>query len=349
MVAGRAAHAGSREELALEFYRAAEVAASDPTGVRDALWGQLMCATSLELDEANGLLATLESAIGNSDPYELVRMVDKKLGMDFRFGAIRHLSDARRVSDLVSHVADPFVRCSFRCAFSCALNLSAHYEEGRAEATLLLEDATEFRIDPALPYAHLMLAAGLAGLGDFSGAHSALDVSVRESRRCHDDFGIQSAYASRVRVLLQEGRSLEACRMEPPDLQVSLYAMKGEVIGSRGLALASVGRLEDARALRDQARGATRAVEARVLVAAIDAVCAVNTRATGMLDCVEQLLETAFDAGGVDLVVTAYRGNPDLLAALLSSVGARERTLYVVARAGDGPLANAIGLNRLSD
>ena len=41
--------------------------------------------------------------------------------------------------------------------------------------------------------------------------------------------------------------------------------------------------------------------------------------------------------------MTSYRGNPDLLAALLSSVVTRERTLYVVARAGDGALANAIG------
>ena len=275
-------------------------------------------------------------------------MVDKKLGMDFRFGSVRHLGDARRVSELVVHVADPFVRCSFRCAFSNALNLSALYEEGRAEAALLLEDATEFRIDPALPYAHLMLAAGCAGLGDYPGAHAALDLAVAESRRCHDEFGMQGAYSSRVRVLVQEGRALEACTIEPPDLQNSLSAMRGEVVASRGLALASLGRLEEARRLGSEALSMTRGVEARVLAAGIDAVCAVLGRTPRMLDDVESMIETAFDAGAVDLVVTAYRGNPDLLVAMLASATARDRAIHVVARAGDQGLSSALGAESVS-
>ncbi len=348
MVAGRAAHAGSREELALGFYRSAADAACTPLDVRDALWGQLMCASALELAEAYTLLELLESAVVHSDPYELVRMADKKLGMDFRFGAIRHLGEARRVSELVGHVADPFVRCSFRCAFSCALNLSSLYEQGHAEAALLLEDASEFQVDPALPYAHLMLAAGLAGLGCYAEAHSALDTAVRESRRCHDDFGIQSVYASRVRLLVQEGRSLEACTMEPPELEASLNAMRGEVMASRGLALASVGRLEEARRLGSEALQTTGGVEARVLAAAIEAVCAVLGRTSGMLDAIELMVATAFDAGAVDLVVTAYRGNPDLLVALLSSAIARDRTLHIVTRAGDEGLVSALGSETVS-
>jgi ATP/maltotriose-dependent transcriptional regulator MalT len=348
MVAGRAAHAGSREESALGFYRLAEEVAGSPRSRRDALWGQLMCASALELGEAHELLELLESSASQSDPYELVRMADKKLGMDFRFGAIRHLGNARRVAELVGHIADPFVRCSFRCAFSCALNLSALYEEAYGQAVQLLEDANEFRVDPALPYAHSMLATALAGIGRHQQAHLALDDAVRESRRCNDEFGIQSVYASRVRILVQEGRAKEACTMEPPDLEVSLKSMRGEVLASRGLALASLGRLGEAQALCAEAIETTTGVETRVLAAAIDAVCAVNGRASGMMDSIERLVHTAFDAGAVDLVVSAYRGNPDLLAALLSSAIARERTMYIVARAGDESLVNAIGRETVS-
>ena len=136
--------------------------------------------------------------------------------------------------------------------------------------------------------------------------------------------------------------------MEPPDLEVSLKSMRGEVLASRGLALASLGRLGEARALRAEAIETTTGVEARVLAAAIDAVCAVNGRAASMMDSIERLVHTAFDAGAVDLVVTAYRGNPDLLATLLSSVIARERTMYIVARAGDESLVNAIGREPVS-
>ncbi len=348
MVAGRAAHAGSREETALGFYRFAEEVADSPRSRRDALWGQLMCASALELDEAHQLLEMLESSASQSDPYERVRMADKKLGMDFRFGAIRHLGDARLVAELVGHIADPFVRCSFRCAFSCALNLSALYDEAYGQAVQLLDDASEFRVDLALPYGHSMLATALAGIGRHQEAHLSLDDAIRESRRCDDEFGVQSVYASRVRILVQEGRAKEACTMEPPDLAVSLRSMRGEVLASRGLALASVGRLGEARALRAEAIEMTAGVEARVLAAAIDAVCAVNGRAAGKLDSIERLVDTAFDAGAVDLVVTAYRGNADLLAALLSSVIARERTMYIVARAGDEALVSAIGRDTIA-
>jgi len=348
MVAGRAAHSGSREVCALGFYRVAEEAATSQAEVRDALWGQLMCASALELDEAPSLLSRLESTIGQSDPYELIRMVDKKLGMDFRFGAVRHLADARRVSELVGHVADPFVRCSFRCAYACALNLSANYEDGHAEAVLLLDDATEFRVEPVRPYAYLMLAAGFAGLSDYTRAHEALDSAVSESRRCHDEFGLQSAYSSRVRVLIQEGRALDACTIEPPDLRNSLNAMRGEVMASRGLALATVGRLQEGRRLGEEAVATTGGVEARVLATAIEAVCAVLGRTPRMLDAVEAMIGTAFEAGAVDLVVTAYRGNPDLLVAMLSSASTRDRTLHIVARARDEGLSSALGSNSVS-
>ena len=80
MIAGRAAHTGSREESALEFYRIAEQFAQSARDKRDALWGQLMAASALEMDEAQDILDLLESTADQSDRYEIVRMADKKLG-----------------------------------------------------------------------------------------------------------------------------------------------------------------------------------------------------------------------------------------------------------------------------
>ncbi|MCY7302629.1 MAG: hypothetical protein LH654_06255, partial [Thermoleophilia bacterium] len=257
MVAGRSAHAGSREDSALNFYRLAERAAESQRNGRDALWGQLMCASALELDEAHDLLKVLESTASSSDPYELVRMVDKRVGMDFRFGAIRHLAAARQVAELVADLEDPFVRCSFRCAFACALNLNAEYADAHDQALMALHDANEFRVDPAVAYAQAVLATALSGMGKHYEAHEALDDSAREARRCNDEYGIQNVYASRVRTLLQQGRVTEASILEPPDLTISVNAMKGEVLASRGLALASVGRLDEARVLHVQALAVT--------------------------------------------------------------------------------------------
>ena len=335
MVAGRAAHSGSREESALGFYRAAEGLARDERQSRDALWGQLMAASALELDEAQELVALLEATSSRSDRYELVRMADKKLGVDLRFGTMRSLSNARRVAELVGHINDPFARCSFRSFFAYALVLSALYREAYEQAVLFFEDAREFRVDPALPYAHFMLGNSLAGLGRYADAHLALDEAVRESRRCNDEFGIQNVFASRMRILVQEGRAAEACSLETPDLEHSVRAMRGEVLSSRGLALATIGRFADAQALGTEAANVTKGIEARLLVPAIHALCSLKQRTSGTREAVELLLLTAMDSGAVDLVVSAYRGNPDLLEAMLLAPGTREHTVHIVRRAGD--------------
>ena len=348
MVAGRAAHSGSREEPALEFYRAAEGLADSTRRRRDALWGQLMAASALEMDEAHTLLDLLEATSDPSDRYELVRMADKKLGVDLRFGAMRTVGNARRVAELVGHLDDPFVRCSFRSFFSYALSLCALYHEAHEQALLLYGDASKFRVDPVLPYAHSMLAISLAGLGRHKDAHLALDDAIRESRRCNDEFGAQNVFANRIRILIQEGRANEACTMEPPDLEHSLRAMKGEVISSRGLALATVGRIDEARSLAVTAAESTKGIETRVLVSAIDAICALKQRTTGMRDAIEQFMRIAVDSGAVDFVVSAYRGNADLLEALLSSPVTKEQTMHIVTRAGDEALLEAIGWEAVS-
>ena len=54
--------------------------------------------------------------------------------------------------------------------------------------------------------------------------------------------------------------------------------MRGEVLASRGLALVTLGRLAEAKSLASKAAGATTSVETRVLVAAIEAICAMRER-----------------------------------------------------------------------
>lgn len=343
MLSARAAHAGSREEAALRFYERAEVAASDAVSQRAAQLGQLMCSSALELESAYDLLRQLEaSQASTTDPLEVVRMADKRLGLGFRFGFIRDLGEARLAAELVPHVADPFARCSFRCALACALNLSSYYEEASTYAGAVLSEARDLRIDPVLPYGHTMLAVAYAGLRHHERAHAELELAAAASRRCVDRFGEQMVYASRVRLLLQEGRAAEACALEPPELGDSLPAMRGEVLASRGLVLASLGRLAEARAIARETSALTRGIEATVLTSAIEAVCRINERSPGVLEAAESLLSLSFETGAVDLLVTAYRANPDLLDLLLGSRLARERTVYLITRAGDEALAATV-------
>ncbi len=347
LLAARSAHAGSREGRALALYRQAEERARTDSEVRQALLGQLMCASALELDAAHGLLKALElDSDAGGEPLEIVRLADKRLGLGFRFGFIRDLADARLAAQLVPRVADPFARCSFRCALANALNLSSYYAEAMVHAQAVADEARDLRIDLALPYGHTMMAAALAGQRAYSEAHDQLDQAAIALQRCNDVFGQQSVYASRVRILLQEGRVPEACAIEPPDVTAALPSMRGEVLGSRGLVLASIGRTQEAHGCASAARECTTGIEAVLLAQAIDVVSGINQRLSTALDAAEHFLERAFEAGGVDIVVTAYRANPDLLAQLLSSSRTRERAMYLLARAGDQDIATAlVGVN----
>jgi DNA-binding CsgD family transcriptional regulator/tetratricopeptide (TPR) repeat protein len=345
LLGGRAAHVGSREHDALVLYRRAEETASDDVELRGAKWGQLTAAIDLELAGALPLLRELQSSSEHLNPTEIIQAADKSLAYGLRFGAVESLSEAKRVAELLPSVPDPFLRCSFGSTFSCALNLAAEYQQALEVSTEMIRDAREFRVEFAVPYGMLARGSALAGLRRFDESGECLASALSHAAKCSDLWAQQSVYAARIRALLQEGRISEACALEPPVSDDSLPAIRGEVWGSRGLALACMGRLPDARDCQQEIRGSTRAVEARVLGLCIDAVVAIKGRGDDLTSALRTLVTGAFSAGAVDYVVTCYRANPDLLAALLRDSETAEETGYIVARAEDHAVADSIGLD----
>ena len=114
----------------------------------------------------------------------------------------------------------------------------------------------------ALPYALLMQGAAHAGLRNFQDCHEYLDAAFAQAIRCTDSFAQQAVYAGRVRALLHAGHVTEACALEPPDISQALPGMRGEVYCSRGLALACIGRLDEALHLAKAGASATRVATA---------------------------------------------------------------------------------------
>jgi DNA-binding NarL/FixJ family response regulator len=274
----------------------------------------------------------------------MVREADKRIALGLRFGTVSTLQESRRVAQLLPQVRDPVIRCSFRATYSCALNLAAEYETALLVASELHDEAVDLRIDFALPYGSLMQAAGLAGMRRFDEAHDALDRAAVDARRCSDAFAEQGIYACRVRVLLQEGRASEACGLEPPNLSDALPGMRGEVVGSRGLALACIGRMDEALENARVASLATRAIEASALARCVTAIVSLRRREEDMLSRLLEMIEHAYASGGVDLVVTTYRACPDVLDALLARPDTAELAGYMIARAGDQDLAGLLGI-----
>jgi len=345
IAAARAAHVGSREEDALGYYRRALVSARTRLEKREARWGELMCTAALERPEAHVLLEKLEQSVVRTDARDQVRMADKQLSVGFRFGYVKHLADSRIASELVDQVDDPLVRCSFLSMHAWALALSAYYDEALTVSTRLIENATNFRVDPALPYGSATSAVALAGLGSTDAALRMVDDAHRHARRLNDTNGVQNAYAIRMRVLLQAGAAAEACATEPPDLEGALPSMRGEVLGSRALALVTIGRVGEAMELAEEAREATLGIETRALACAVSAVSAVKARSSDVLERCETLIDHVFEAGSCDLAVAAYRANPELLSTLLASARIRDKTVFLVRRAGDDRRLETLGMS----
>jgi len=342
-IAGQIAHVASHEERALALFRDAQAAADSPADVREAQWGQVMAMMALEMDEARALLDMLTDTLPSESPRERVRVADKQMVYGMRFGVLRRLDTIRGVEQLLPYVADPSVRCSFRSVYSFALVLGAYYSEALRVADDLAQDASSCRMDFGLSYAHATRSVALAGLYRFDEAQRAIDLSLREAQRCSDLFAEQNAYALQVRLHLQRREYARACALEPPDISEALPGMHGEVVGSRGLALACLGRFVEAEQLAVEAATVTRAVEAQVLAAAIRLVIALLGRAEDSMTLAGELVDVAFRTGGIDLLVTCYRACPEVLRLLLSLDETQERTLYVVARAHDEALSQAVG------
>ena len=164
-----------------------------------------------------------------------------------------------------------------------------------------------------------MLGYSLGGMRRFDEAHEHLRLAGTAGKAMNDPFAECNTYALSVRVFLQQGRSAEACAIEPPDVTDSIKGIRGEVFSSRALALATLGRLSEAIELGAEAASLTQGVETRVLWPAVKAVVALKSRDSGAMDRAEELVNVAFEAGAVDLLVCAYRSNPELLTALLAA------------------------------
>ena len=341
-VAGRAAHLASREEDALELYRRAEAAASTDGERRDAMWGQLMCAVELELPDAGESLCALNVGVHLGEVREVVRSAACGLSYQTKHGVL-DLTDADAAAGLLEGVSDPLLVSSFQSTYSAVLGLVARYEDALEASAAFLATIERYRLDFARPYALCALALASAGLRHWDQADACVSEAIQIARKSRDAHAHQLCVSQHMRILAQQGRHQEALALETPSVRSPLPAAKAEVLCSRALVLAAVGRVGEAHALADDVRGLSHAVEPAVLLAGVDAICALKAHDADAIERVVELEQTAFRTGAFDLLVTAYRSTPELLTVLLHASPHRDRLVGVIRSVGDEDLARAVG------
>jgi ATP/maltotriose-dependent transcriptional regulator MalT len=341
-VAGRAAHLASCEEQALDLYGRAERAATNDDERQDALWGQLIALIELEKPESNETLRALRLSVRPADPRDVVRASAYGLSHQTKLDNL-DLAEADAAAPLLERLRDPLLISSFQSVYSLALGLAARYEDARLVANDFTRTIRRYRLDFAIPYAGATSALASAGLRNWADADATARDAILAAVRGRDEHAHQFCTALWMRVLAQQGRHQQALELELPTVEAPLPGARAELVASRALVLASIGRVDEARSELSEILGLSRAIEPAVLIAAVDAICALKGHDADSFERVIELERIAFERGGLDLLVTAYRSTPELLSVLLQSSVQRNRLVGLIRRVGDSDVARIVG------
>ena len=183
-----------------------------------------------------------------------------------------------------------------------------------------------------------------AGLRRFDEAIEALGEASRSAPAGRDSYAEQLAYAVEVRALAAQGKHESALALLVPDLRSALPSIRGEVLGSRALALASVGRVREAEKLLSKVAATTAGIELAVLCPAVRATAALMTGARDLTERVRDVEETAFRRARAGRLVATYRATPELLSLLIKVTSGLGTIVDLTKRVGDADLARALGL-----
>jgi LuxR family maltose regulon positive regulatory protein len=342
-VAGHSAHLADREERALEHYRNAEQLSGDLVQLRDALWGQLLCALDLDDADARDALARLEATGADTDD-DHVRLATGHLFVALRQGTGLDLGLAE--VHLTRGVENPLIRSSFLNGWVFALAFAAHYEDALEASEMQIAEAKRYRFDFALPHAYLTRAAVCRGLRAFDEAGSWLDKAERASISARGDKSEAQLDTARALLYLAQGRVNEAVQLlASPPRRFPTQPLQCEHAACRAMALAAASRPEEAMSLLTEATKGAMSVEAQVMTSCASAAVASRSGHGGAPSLAVKAFEVASLTGNFDSFVAGYRLFPELAEAVAEVESHRRDLSSLLARAHDLALAKKLGLS----
>lgn len=334
-VAGGAAHVASREEEAKVYYQQAAACAESPELVRRAEFGELQAAVELESSDVPERLRFLGSRDA-LDPEEQVILADRTLGAETRFGLPVGLARGRAARQLLTFVADPMTRTSFRNVFGYTLAAMAHFDEALELTAEQLDDAERYRLDFVVPYALIIKAIVSCGTHKYVESEELLDEAHERAFKAGDQTALHIAGGVRTRLYIAQSAfdlALSHAIGLSGDTTRSLGA---ELSACRALALAGAGRLEQSLALAIDALENSIGVEAVINSHAAQAVVALRSNDHDKARAHAELsLRFTARTGMVESFVCAYRGFPDLMVLLLERRSNHEDLTRILTLVGD--------------
>jgi LuxR family transcriptional regulator, maltose regulon positive regulatory protein len=328
-------------------FEAAAEAAQDDFDEAEALHGLALAAIYGERRSVDKRLAALGArAQRTGAPIDVARhaasaLARMRIGSGFSDSA--YIEDALRV---LPNIADPRARTSVLVTLTYSLGLQCEYEAALTLSTQMLSETEAFGLEFARPHGEWNRAFVMLGLRRFAEANRSL-VRIEEIQR-HQPLGHHTlnARALRARLLMQLARAPEAFELvRRPIVERASPAMVAEYTATRGLALALLGRVDEAENAVAEACATSISSEIQVLVQGVRAISAIGT---GNSTAALGLLELARNRRVWDPVVCCLRASPALADQLAERDELRSELASLYQRSGDDGLARRAGLRSMS-
>jgi DNA-binding CsgD family transcriptional regulator len=290
--------------------------------VRRAIWSRFITLTDLE--EPQLALAALREFEGlpPESTEDVIRVSHGAVHFALRWGGIREELERHRAAlALVERTPDPVVRSGFLQSYGTALNLAARYEEAYELADRQIGEAERFGLDWVRPHGLELRGLAQIGLRHFKQAHADLQQAAAMAEAAGDHHAQLNARALLARIPLAQGSPESALEiLEPDRSRVASPGMEGELRSLRALALACLGRLEEAEIEIDGSVDITSHLEARGFRNYASFILAHAQRnGDEWVTRLNEALRESANSGNADCFVAVYRGYPDILQVIRES------------------------------
>jgi len=342
LVAGRAAHLTDRCELAEEHAASAAETASAQKTREGALWLRFVAGYSTEAADLRDRLDQFKAGALPGIQQSL-NVASGELSLSHFEGNLDQAIDsARAVLLIATDGSDPFALTGLLSMYSYSLILTCRYEESLRQAEGLRRVAESCGLEFPIPYAQVLRAKALVGLGRFAPAARTLSQLEREMQDEPGTFFRGSLPVQRARLYGSVGdlkRALEVLSLGPHEGLIR--EGRGEFLGWQALLHAVAGDLETAQALSAEARLASRSREVAALWLLTEAIIALAVRDEATAS---NRLREVIDNRVWDPVVIAVRTAPALGEFVAGLPQWRGWLQHVLSASSDNSLASRFGL-----
>ncbi|MFL6006047.1 MAG: LuxR C-terminal-related transcriptional regulator [Gaiellaceae bacterium] len=346
LCAGSAAHHLDEVERAWSHYGKAAASDSPPDVRRRALWGRFAASYWTKQPHYDRALTDLREAIDPSPEHQL-RLRQADLVVAMRDGDLTDvLGGARAAEDLLSHIEDPLVRCSFLNHLAYALGVASRYTEAEASATRHIDEATRFRLSFSLPTALVNLAMAKVGLGSYASAAALIDESEREDATRDSFLDVQRKIVRACISLSREEPARAQAILSATDTEGVRADILGEAIATRALAEACCNRHAAAEESLHAAQRLVSDLRGQVMISCTQAIIVLGSSPSLASQKLKDLATTILRTGCFDSAICAMRAAPRLLTAAAQDDAMKGVVAIAASRSRDAALAAAIGAPR---